>query len=198
MPWARTVKSILEMWYPGQVGGPATADVLLGKANPGGKLPVTFPADATHFPTYDPGCTDTSTHRQLPALSGRGRPSPFLHRRDDELPDDHGHRRSNGIFQGYRWYDEHGVAPLFRSGTACPTRRSRYSGLRARRAPDGGLDVSFRVRNSGPLGGYEVPQVYVGSRARRRRRRAAGRPQAGAVRPRRARPAPLRADDAAR
>jgi beta-glucosidase len=43
MPWASSVKSILEMSYPGEEGGRATADVLLGKADPGGKLPVTFP-----------------------------------------------------------------------------------------------------------------------------------------------------------
>ena len=77
MPWASSVKSILEMWYPGQEGGPATADVLLGKADPGGKLPVSFPPDGTHFPSYDPGCTDTTSPgtarctraRQAPARS---------------------------------------------------------------------------------------------------------------------------------
>jgi beta-glucosidase len=44
MPWKNSVAAILEMWYPGQEGGWATANILLGRANPGGKLPVTFPA----------------------------------------------------------------------------------------------------------------------------------------------------------
>jgi beta-glucosidase len=42
MPWASSVNSILEMWYPGSRGAEATADVLLGNVNPGGKLPETF------------------------------------------------------------------------------------------------------------------------------------------------------------
>ena len=66
MPWVSAVRSVLEMWCPGQEGGPATADVLLGKADPGGKLPVTFPADATHFPSYDPNCTDMSLTGEVP------------------------------------------------------------------------------------------------------------------------------------
>ena len=62
MPWAlsqpghNAVKSILEMWYPGQRGGIATANVLLGTVNPGGKLPETFPVDDTHFPQYEATC----------------------------------------------------------------------------------------------------------------------------------------------
>src|ERR1700722_7659794 len=78
MPWASAVESILEMWYPGQEGGPATADVLLGKADPGGKLPVTFPADATGFPSYDPNCTDTSVTGNCPLYPGVAGSSPFL------------------------------------------------------------------------------------------------------------------------
>jgi hypothetical protein len=62
MPWAmpqvghNAVKSILQMWYPGQRGGIATANVVLGSVNPGGKLPETFPVDATHYPQYENGC----------------------------------------------------------------------------------------------------------------------------------------------
>src|SRR6476659_5207649 len=44
MPWVNDVRAILDMWYPGQEGGQATANVLVGAAVPGGKLPVTFPA----------------------------------------------------------------------------------------------------------------------------------------------------------
>ena len=62
MPWAiphaghNAVKSILQMWYPGQRGGIATANVVLGTVNPGGKLPETFPVDANHFAQNETGC----------------------------------------------------------------------------------------------------------------------------------------------
>ena len=73
MPWASDVAAILEMWYPGQQGGPATANVLLGTTDPGGRLPVTFPADAAGTPTSDPACTDTSATgncRLYPGVAG--------------------------------------------------------------------------------------------------------------------------------
>src|SRR5262249_23212857 len=110
MPWASQVKSILEMWYPGQMGGPATADVLLGNPNPGGPLPVTFPADNTHFPSFDPNCNPAT-------LAGCDRypgviQSPHSYRTITDMDATAG----NGIFQGYRWYDKNGVTPLFEFG----------------------------------------------------------------------------------
>jgi beta-glucosidase len=51
MPWKDRVRAILEMWYPGQEGGWATAKLLLGLANPCGKLPVTFPMRLSDAPT---------------------------------------------------------------------------------------------------------------------------------------------------
>ena len=162
MPWSSKVRSILEMWYPGQEGGEATADVLLGKADPGGRLPVTFPADATHFPTYDPGCTDTSSTGNCPLYPGVVGPSPFLSGATTSFRTITG-MAVNGIFEGYRWYDEHHVAPLYPFGYGLSYADFAYSGLRARRAPDGGLDVSFRVHNVGRSAGSAVPEVYVGS-----------------------------------
>jgi beta-glucosidase len=51
MPWKNRVRAVLEMWYPGQEGGWATAKLLLGLANPSGKLPVTFPAKLADAPS---------------------------------------------------------------------------------------------------------------------------------------------------
>jgi len=51
--WAATnVPAILEAWQPGTEGGHAVADLLFGDANPGGKLPVTFPRESSHAPLY--------------------------------------------------------------------------------------------------------------------------------------------------
>jgi len=161
MPWASAVKSILEMWYPGQEGGPATADVLLGKADPGGKLPVTFPPDATHFPSYDPNCTDTSVTGNCPLYPGMAGPSPFLPGAMTSYRTITG-MDVNGIFLGYRWYDLHNVAPLFPFGYGLSYTKFAYSKLNVTPTRDGGIDVSIRIHNEGSYAGSDVPQVYVG------------------------------------
>ncbi len=49
-PWLNKVSAVLNVWYPGEAGGSAVADVLLGKANPSGKLPITYPVDESQLP----------------------------------------------------------------------------------------------------------------------------------------------------
>ena len=55
--WRRRVPAILLVWYPGVEGGHALADVLLGRAEPGGRLPFAVPADAAHLPPFDRDAT---------------------------------------------------------------------------------------------------------------------------------------------
>jgi len=50
MPWLPRVNSVLDVWYPGQEGGTAVADVLWGDYNPGGRLPITFPVSEGQLP----------------------------------------------------------------------------------------------------------------------------------------------------
>lgn len=134
MPWLDQVNGVLEMWYPGQEGGYATADLLLGKANPGGKLPVTFPRNETELPSAAP--------ERYPGVDGQ-------------------ESYSEGVFLGYRWYDAHNEQPLFPFGHGLSYTRFRYSDLTIQPSKTG-LNVSFRVSNSGKVAGIEVPQVYLG------------------------------------
>ena len=55
--WRERVGAIVVLWYPGMEGGHALADVLLGKVNPGGRLPCTFPRRAKDLPFFDRNAT---------------------------------------------------------------------------------------------------------------------------------------------
>ncbi|MET3663623.1 beta-glucosidase [Caulobacter sp. 1776] len=133
MPWIDRVKAVLQMWYPGQRGGQATADLLAGRANPSGRLPVTFPATDNQTAVAQP--------ERSPGVDGR-------------------QTYSEGVRVGYRWYDAEGVKPLFPFGHGLSYTRFDYSGLKVTPAADG-LDVVFTLRNAGPWDGAEVAQVYV-------------------------------------
>ncbi len=138
MPWLPKVDAALQTWYPGQEGGDVTAALLLGEANPGGKLPVTFPRSEADLPTTKP--------EQYPG---------------EETPHGLEQSYSEGIFVGYRWYDQRGIEPLFPFGHGLSYTRFEYSDLAVRPSADG-FDVSFQVRNAGGVKGAEVPQVYIG------------------------------------
>ena len=70
----------------------------------------------------------------------------------------------NGIFQGYRWYDQHDVTPLFAFGHGLSYTLFTYSDLKAKPTATG-LETSFTIRNVGPRTGAEVAQVYIGPSA---------------------------------
>ncbi|WP_445269275.1 beta-glucosidase [Streptomyces sp. DSM 41634] len=86
LPWREDVAAVLLTWFPGQEGGAALADVLLGDAEPGGRLPTTWPARFEDAPVTE-----------VVPTGGR------LEYRE-------------GLFIGYRAYEKHGVAPAFPFG----------------------------------------------------------------------------------
>jgi beta-glucosidase len=135
MPWVKDVRAILDMWYPGQEGGPATADVLAGAAVPGGKLPVTFPARESDAPT-------ATSPLRYPGVNGQ----EFY---------------SEGVFGGYRWYDQNNITPLFPFGFGLSYTTFGYDHLKTKsegKTPR----VQFTVTNTGARTGTEIAQVYVG------------------------------------
>jgi len=146
MPWRDKVRAILEMWYPGQEGGWATADLLLGRANPSGKLPVTFPARLEDAPARAPGHPERLAP---PSIPGVANPDPPLV------------TYSEGMAVGYRWYDQEKIGPFFPFGYGLSYTRFDYFGLSVRRAA-GGYEVVFTLRNTGRTAGAEVTQAYLG------------------------------------
>ncbi|AXG52648.1 putative beta-glucosidase [Streptomyces lincolnensis] len=135
MPWLERTGAVLQMYYPGQEGAAATAAVLFGDCDPGGRLTQSFPIDDDHHPLAgDP--------RRYPGVDGT-------------------EQYSEGIHAGYRWYDAENVRPLFPFGHGLSYTSFAYEDLSAR-GHRRGLDVSFTVRNTGRRAGVAVPQVYVG------------------------------------
>jgi beta-glucosidase len=154
MPWLGEVAAVLEAWYPGSQGGEAIAAVLFGEANPGGRLPITFPASAGQLPHPDlPGA-------DLPVVNSRGDPEPF-----DVV-------YSEGSDAGYRWFARTGDKPLFPFGFGLTYTRFAYADARA--AGGATASVSFAVTNTGARAGTEVAQVYLEAAPGRTQRRLVG------------------------
>jgi beta-glucosidase len=138
LPWLNQVKAVLEMWYPGDGGGVATANVLLGRNSPAGRLPFTWAERMDQYVSHDPAHPERSSD----GVDGK---TTF----------------SEGIFVGYRWFDAQKIEPLFPFGFGLSYTAFEYSALRVENTKGGGLDVSFRLRNSGAMASDEVPQVYI-------------------------------------
>ncbi|HEY3628004.1 MAG TPA: glycoside hydrolase family 3 C-terminal domain-containing protein [Terracidiphilus sp.] len=140
MPWADKVKGILEMWWPGDEGGWSTANLLLGKVSPAGRLPVTWGKSLADYPATDP---------KYPERSKRP-PNKQTH-------------YTEGVNVGYRWFDKENIEPLFAFGHGLSYTSFEYTHLMVDKAPNGGIDVSVRIKNTGDMDSDEVPQVYLGA-----------------------------------
>lgn len=158
MPWLGQVKAVLEMWYPGDSGGYATANVLLGRTNPAGRLPFTWPATLGQGVANQPATHPERTSNGVDA-NGNYCTSPGGPFGGPQCTTTY----TEGIFEGYRWYDQQHETPLYPFGYGLSYTGFRYSHLTWRPARDGGVDVSFLVTNTGRVRGDEVPQVYLGA-----------------------------------
>ena len=72
-----------------------------------------------------------------------------------------------GVNVGYRWFEKNNIEPFFPFGYGLSYTKFEYSDLKATPATDGGLNVRFRLRNTGPMGSEEVPQVYLAAPTQR-------------------------------
>jgi len=148
MPWRDKVKAVVQAWYPGQAGAEAITDVLTGKVNPSGRLPITFPADLAQTPR--------------PELSGLGTPwgSAVTIRYDE------------GAEVGYRWYAQKKRKPLYSFGHGLSYTSFAYRDFEA----NGGKTVTakFTVTNTGQRAGADVPQVYLTDAVGEKRMRLLG------------------------
>ena len=149
MPWNEEVKGIVEAWFPGIGGGEAIANVLFGRVNASGKLPVTFAENEKQLP--HPKVTGLTATTENNGMNGGG----FHGMQSKNFPVDY---NVEGMKVGYKWFQVKDETPLFPFGFGLSYTSFAYSGLKV--AP-GGESVSFEVKNTGARAGDEVAEVYV-------------------------------------
>jgi beta-glucosidase len=149
MPWHKLVKGIVEAWYPGIGGGEAIADVLYGRVNASGKLPVTFAVDDAQLPHPKvTGLTAATGNNGMNGGGNRGRQAR-------NFPVDY---NVEGMKVGYKWFEAKDETPLFPFGFGLSYTSFAYSGLTV---TPGAESVSFTVKNTGERAGDEIAEVYV-------------------------------------
>ncbi len=134
-PWRDQAAAVLSAWYPGQEAGAALAGILFGDVDPGGRLPVTFMADEQQTPTA-------------------GQPLRYPGVLNQAV-------YSEGVFIGYRWYDEFEHTPAFAFGHGLSYARFAFSALQLEDQGDA-IEIGFTVRNTSARAGFAVPQIYLG------------------------------------
>ncbi|KAM5535560.1 hypothetical protein V8D89_010727 [Ganoderma adspersum] len=136
MPWVNEVNGIIQAWYSGNEVGNAISDIVYGKINPSGRLPLTLPARIEDIPAYP----------NFKSENGK------IHYRED-------------LFVGYKGYEVKGVNPLFPFGHGLSYTTFSFSDLTlssvTSKGPDFELHVSVTVTNTGSIAGSEVVQVYI-------------------------------------
>ncbi len=135
MPWIDRVAAVMEAYYPGQENGNAVTRILLGEVNPSGKLPETFPRRLEDNPAYI----------------------------NSSYPGAREVNYGEGIFVGYRYYDQKSVEPLFPFGHGLSYTSFEYSDLQSPKTIQQGesFQVSVTIKNTGSVAGKEVVQVYI-------------------------------------
>ncbi|MCR6484399.1 glycoside hydrolase family 3 C-terminal domain-containing protein [Amycolatopsis sp. OK19-0408] len=131
LPWRDEVAAVLLTWFPGQAGGDALADVLLGVEEPGGRLPTTWPARLEDAPVTD------------------------VTPQDGELAYD------EGVHIGYSAWARVERKPAYWFGHGQGYTTWVYEELDVYPDDEGGARVRVRVRNSGKRKGREVVQLYL-------------------------------------
>ncbi len=131
--WVDDAKGIVQAWYGGMEGGNALAKVLFGDINPSGKLPMTFPKKLEDSPAH-----------ALGEYPGKDLTINY----------------NEGIFVGYRYFDSYDVEPEFAFGHGLSYTTFEYSDIQVN-ATGNSATVSFKITNTGEMGGKEVAQVYV-------------------------------------
>lgn len=149
MPWVNEVPAIVQGWFLGSEAGTALASVLVGDANPSGKLPFTFPAKLEDVGAHKLG-EYPGNKEELAQSKHRGDTINEIYRED--------------IFVGYRWADKEKIKPLFPFGHGLSYTTFAYgkpSADKKTMTVDDTISFTVNVKNTGTREGQEVVQLYI-------------------------------------
>lgn len=133
-PWIGAVPALLHVYYPGQEGARALAEIVFGERSPEGHLPFSW----------------EKTLEQNPASAH--------YEEEGGTKDSH---YAEGVMLGYRYYTTMKQEPLFPFGYGLSYTTFAFSNLKARKVSGDDVEVSFDVANKGGRDGAVVAQVYV-------------------------------------
>ena len=157
--WKEDPDAILLAWQPGQEGGDAVADVLTGKVNPSGKLPMTFPIDYMDHPSSMN--FPTGYEQQASVMTNTfGFVTAAPEVRNVDFTD-----YAESIWVGYRWFTTEGKNVSYPFGYGLSYTTFEYSKPSVKADKDGNLTATVTVTNTGSVAGKEVVEVYVAAPA---------------------------------
>lgn len=146
MPWVKNVGAVIQAWYLGNETGNTLASVIMGDANPSGKLPYTYYADLSQVGAHRLG--EYPGHKGIDALGNETWNMPY----------------NEGIYVGYRFIDKNKLKPTFPFGHGLSYTQFKYGKAAVDKAEGKENDVfavTIPVTNTGSVKGKEVVQVYV-------------------------------------
>ncbi|MBQ3765601.1 MAG: glycoside hydrolase family 3 C-terminal domain-containing protein [Bacteroidales bacterium] len=149
--WKNMVDAIVLPWSPGQEGANAVADVLTGKVNPSGKLPMTFPVNFMDHPS---SANFPYNYSNAGNMRGFGW-GPRQPQKDVDYT-----KYEEGIWVGYRHFATKGVEVSYPFGFGLSYSYFVYSKPVVKATADG-FEASVTVTNQGQVAGKEVVEVYV-------------------------------------
>lgn len=156
--WMDEPDAVLVAWLPGQEGGNSVADILTGKENPSGRLPMTWPLSYNDVPSKNdfPVPDDISEEMLTESLKGFANVRTEGERKNFDVT-----TYNDGIYVGYRYYTTKNVPVSYPFGYGLSYTTFSYSDMKADKAENGDIRVTVTVKNTGKVSGKEVVQVYV-------------------------------------
>jgi len=149
--WNDKVAAIVYAWYPGQNGALALAEILTGKINPSGKLPISIEKNFKDSPGfgYIPEGEELYTG---------------WNDEEEKVRELHDIVYDEGIFIGYRWYEMKNIKPLYSFGFGLSYTSFEYANLEISKSAfhaEEEIVVKFELKNTGAVMGSEIAQLYI-------------------------------------